>query len=197
MSDHKEKQKKPHGKAPEIIAGLLPGDYGVELFSVRETRKVFALSNGNNIPFANINRALRARIFELLLADPRAMEDLRHLEPDDALEEFAFCMYGQADGQADFAPDGTPGPAENFMCSANCRCLKWTSKSIAIHGTPLTPRQIEVAKMLATDLPDKAIADALNITQSTLNTHKANLFDIGAVKSRTGFAVVVINHNIA
>lgn len=53
----------------QIPAGLMIGDTSTELFGCRETKRVFALSNGQTIKFEELNPTKRALIFEKLLSD--------------------------------------------------------------------------------------------------------------------------------
>lgn len=182
-----------HNRPP---AGLLPGDFSVELFGVRETRKVFAMCNGSTIPFKHIPDDIRAIIFEQMLRDPIAMEDLRHLPHEEALEEYAFCRYGSIDSAADFTASGQTGEPENFVCGTNCRCLKWESKQITINGNALTPHEVRVVNMLASDRPDKQVAAELSIAPTTLDTHKNHIYKKAGVHSKAGLATVAINQNV-
>lgn len=180
----------------QIPAGLLVGDNSTELFACRSTKKVFALSNGKTIPFNELAPIKRALIFEKLLSDDKAMEDLKELNQNEAIEQFAFCVYGAADHEPDFDAEGNLQEADNFICSDNCKCLKWESKKITVDGKKLTPRQIEIVQLLASDLPDKAIADELGITESTLNTHKSQLFEKFNVASKPGLIKKAIEQKI-
>lgn len=179
-----------------LPAGMINGDLSTELFSERNTKKVFAISNGRTIPFEGINPKMRAQIFERLLDDEIAIEDLKHLDQKEAIEQYAFCVFGAADSDADFCSDGNLQQPDNFICSNNCFCLKWNSKKIKIDGKVLTVRQLEIAQHLATDLCDKQIADKLNICISTLDTHKKNLFEKCNVSSKTGLVIKLIEHKI-
>jgi DNA-binding NarL/FixJ family response regulator len=49
-----------------------------------------------------------------------------------------------------------------------------------------TSRELEILSLFASDLCDKQIADHLGITESTLNTHKKNLFEKFDVHSKSG-----------
>lgn len=53
-------------------------------------------------------------------------------------------------------------------------------------GLHLTPRQLRVVQLCASDLCDKQIADQLGITISTLNCHKHLLFEKLQVHSKSG-----------
>lgn len=180
----------------QIPAGLLLGDKSTELFGCRETKKVFALSNGKTISFNELNPEKRALIFEKLLSDDVAFEDLKHLSQNEAIEQFAFCVYGAADHEPDFCKDGSLKEADNFICSNNCKCLKWFSKNITVEGNKLTTRELEIVTLLASDKPDKQIADDLDISESTLNTHKKNLFEKFNVASKSGLITKAISNKI-
>ena len=180
----------------QIPAGLMIGDTSTELFECRETKLVFALSNGHTVKFEELHPTKRALIFEKLLSDEVAVQDLKDLPQAEAIERFAFCVYGAADHEPDFDCNGNLKQADNFICSNNCKCLKWESKNISIEGNKLTPREIEIVTLLASDQPDKQIADELGITESTLNTHKKHLFDKFHVLSKSGLITKAISYKI-
>ena len=115
----------------QIPAGLMIGDTSTELFGCRETKRVFALSNGHTVKFEELNPTKRALIFEKLLSDEVAIQDLKDLPQAEAIEHFAFCVYGAADHEPDFDCNGNLKQADNFICSNNCQCLKWESKNIS------------------------------------------------------------------
>ncbi len=60
----------------------------------------------------------------------------------------------------------------------------------------LTPRQLEVVKLCASDLCDKQIADQLGISISTLNSHKAASFEKLNVRSKSGLITEAIHSKI-
>lgn len=179
-----------------LPAGILAGDLSTEMFSDRSSKRVFAVSDGKTISFDKINPKMRAQIFERLLNDERALADLKHLTQSEAVEKYAFCVYGAADSNPDFSEDGVLQEADNFICSDNCICLNWSSKKITIDGEVLTPRQLQIVKLLATDLCDKQIADELGICVSTLDTHKKTLFEKCNVASKTGLVIKLIEQKI-
>lgn len=180
----------------QIPAGIMIGDKRTELFGCRETKRVFALSDGKTIPFQELNPIKRALIFEKLLSDEAAINDLKELPQSEAIEQFAFCIFGAADHEPDFCENGKLKEADNFICSNNCKCLKWNSKNISIDGNRLTPRELEIVTLLASDKPDKQIADELEITESTLNTHKKHLFEKFNVYSKSGLITKAITNKI-
>ena len=186
----------PQSQTKRLPAGLLPGDLSVELFGLRESRKVFAISNGNTIPFKKIPQEIKAIILERMLSDVIAKEDLSCLSHDEALEEYAFCLYGAADSAPDFTPEGKAGAPENFVCGVNCRCLQWQTKQVTINGNRLTPHEVRVINMLTSDRPDKQVAAELSIAPATLDTHKNNIYKKAGVQSKAGLATLAFNQHV-
>lgn len=180
----------------QIPAGMLLGDNRTEIFGDRITKQSFFITNGQTFRFDELASNKKAQIFEQLLNDDVAFEDLKHLPQEEATEKFAFCIYGAADHEADFNSEGKLNKADNFICSNNCNCLKWKSKSINIDGNPLTVREIQIVNLMASDLADKQIASKLKIAKSTLNTHKQNIFEKANVKSKSGLITKAINQKI-
>jgi DNA-binding CsgD family transcriptional regulator len=175
---------------------MLPEDSSSEIFGCKETKKLFLMSNGKVISFKEINPLKRAIIFSRLLEDKKAMDDLKDESLSEAVQSFAFCLWGSATDRADFCSKGNLNEPENFLCSKNCRCIDWESKSIVINGNRLTPQEVRVLQLLASDDPDKAIAHKLQITESTLNTHKTHLFDKTGAASKTGLVMVAMTNNL-
>ncbi|RZJ91325.1 MAG: LuxR family transcriptional regulator [Chryseobacterium sp.] len=179
-----------------LPAGVLPGDKSTELFGCRESKKVFGLSNGHTIPFQSLCPDKRAAIFQKMLGDDIAMADLKDLPHEAALEQFAFCVFGAADNEADFDCDGNLGKADNFICSDNCRCLAWRSKSITIDGQELTPRQVQIIQKMASDKPNKQIAGELGISESTLDTHARHIYEKFNVNSKAGMITKAVTQKV-
>ncbi|MES2813230.1 MAG: helix-turn-helix transcriptional regulator [Bacteroidota bacterium] len=180
----------------QLPAGLLVGDNRTELFGCRTTKKVFTISNGITKSFNELDPLKKAMIFEQMLDDDAAMEDLKNFPQEEAIEKFAFCVYGDANHEPDFCENGELQKADNFMCSDNCQCLKWQSKNITVDDKPITGRQLEIIKLLASDLCDKQIASQLSITESTLDTHKTKIFEKFQVHSKQGLITKAIAQKI-
>lgn len=180
----------------QLPAGLLVGDFRTEIFADRETKNIFLLSNGKTKPFTDLDSQKKSQIMENYLNDDIAVKDLSHLSEEDALKQYSFCLLGAADSNPDFDSDGNLTADDNFICSNNCQCLKWKSKNITINGIALSKRKIEIIQLLATDLPCKQIASQLCITESTLDTHKSQLFKLFGVQSTPGLIREAINQKI-
>jgi len=180
----------------QLPAGLLVGDKSTELIGCPDTKKVFFLSNGNTRPFAELDKPKKAKLFEKMLSDTPAMNDLKGLSFDKALESFSFCVFGAADASPDFDINGNLKTDDNFLCSNNCKCLKWESKNITVDGKKITPRQLEIIQLLATDLAYKQIADQLEISEATVDTHRSNIFKLFNVHSRAGIVTKAMAQKI-
>jgi DNA-binding CsgD family transcriptional regulator len=180
----------------QLPAGMLIGDFSTELFGCRESKEVFAISNGTTIPFEKIGSFKMNQILKRLAKDKVASKDLSHLSNEQAAKKYSFCVFGGADSNPDFCKSGELKESDNFLCSNNCKCLKWESKNITINGNSLTPRQIEIVQLLASDFADKQIADKLNITTSTLDSHKSKIFELADVCSKNGLIIKAIEEKI-
>jgi DNA-binding CsgD family transcriptional regulator len=179
-----------------IPAGMLQNDATTELFSDRVTKKLYAISKGITIPFNEIDNVKKALIFEKLLSDDVAMNDLKHLSQSEAIERYAYCMYGSLDSVPDFKANGELNDSDNFICGNDCTCIHWKTKKITVNGKTLTPHKLQILNFLASDFCDKQIADKLDIAQSTLNTHKAQLFETFEVYSKMGLIMKAIEFKI-
>jgi DNA-binding NarL/FixJ family response regulator len=63
--------------------------------------------------------------------------------------------------------------------------------------TPLTPREIEVLRLLAQGLDNAAIAEALVLTTRTVQNHVSNIYGKLGVTSRTEAALWAIRYGLA
>lgn len=178
----------------KLISGILPGDLRAEIFGDKRTRKIFFIKNGQTKE--GLRDELREKLLELLLLDKIAMKDLSSLPLTEAIDEYAFCCYGAIDSVTDVDVEGNIGSVENFSCSTSCRCEKWESKKIAYKDSYITQREMQVLRMLATDYPDKQVADVLKISRSTLDSHKTHLYKKFNVHSKNGLISKAIKNKI-
>jgi DNA-binding CsgD family transcriptional regulator len=111
------------------------------------------------------------------------------------VELYAYYMWGDLDSTPDIK-DGKLSASENFRDVRNCPSLLWNSKNINIGDHILTPRQLVIVDLIGSNLPDKAIADALGITQKTLDFHKAKLFKAVGVTTKMDLLKLSIKYKI-
>ncbi len=66
----------------------------------------------------------------------------------------------------------------------------------SVADEPLTEREIEVLKLITQELSTAEIADKLNITVKTIETHRRNLYKKLKVKNVVGLAIYAVKNNI-
>lgn len=179
-----------------VPAGALPSDNSIELFTDRETKRLYFMQCGVTKPFRELPPHYKMQIMAQLLSDVKAMQDLRVLPVSEALEAYAFCLYGAMDSTPDFCKEGKLAANENFMCSDNCRCVSWHTKTINYNGRAITGREIEVIRELRHDRKDLLTAYELGMAVPTLVTHKKHLFDKFDVHSTTALITKAIASKI-
>lgn len=160
------------------IAGLMPYDSNIEFVGIRKTKQVLWLQNGSNHYFSDLPIEHYNLLKTSYLKDYKARRFLEavsdHLPRQ--VELYTYYMYGEVDGTPDIA-NGVLSPSENFRDTRNCPSLLWNSKNINIGSHILTARQLVIIDcILIQNLPDKAIASVLGVSQKTLDFHKSNLF---------------------
>jgi two-component system, NarL family, nitrate/nitrite response regulator NarL len=63
-------------------------------------------------------------------------------------------------------------------------------------GEPLTPRELEVLQLVAHELPNKLIADRLNISERTVETHRRNIFQKTGTQTVVGLLKFALAHKL-
>ncbi|MFY7672726.1 response regulator [Tenacibaculum sp. MEBiC06402] len=66
----------------------------------------------------------------------------------------------------------------------------------SVSDEPLTEREVEVLKLITQELSTAEIADKLNITVKTIETHRRNLYKKLKVKNVVGLAIYAVKNNI-
>jgi DNA-binding CsgD family transcriptional regulator len=124
-------------------------------------------------------------------AHERRMRAARPIEPAfRAAHEARIAVARRALGEEAFATAYTAGraltqgqvEAEALSVTVSPDATPATG---ATHG-PLSPRELEVARLLAAGFSDRAIAEALFIGERTVNTHVARIFAKLGVRNRAG-----------
>ena len=197
MNNNQCKSTKTNTTHQRIVAGVLPSDNNIEFVGVTETKQVLWLQNGNNHYFTD----LPAKYVELLRKEyknnPLAHEYLSKVTPNPSrqLELFTFYMYGALDTTPDIK-DGVLSPSENFRSSKNCPSLRWENKNITIGDHILSARELFITDMFASNAPDKAIAVALEISDSYFNDVKKKLYKKAGVNTKTGYVIKAMQEQI-
>lgn len=181
----------------KIPAGIMPGDAATEFFGDRRTKKVFFMHNGRTLPFGKISQALKNRLLNQLMQDEVASKDLAHLPVSDALERYAYCLYGTLDHVPDVSKTGMLNGSDNFICGIpGCNCMNWRSKSIQYKGHVIKGKQLQVLLAYRKGHDDYNVADDLGMAMPTLNGHKKKLFELFGVYSKTELVIAAIEAKI-
>jgi DNA-binding CsgD family transcriptional regulator len=179
------------------IAGLNPSDSNIEFVGVRDSKTVFWLQNGSNHYFIDLPWKFYTLLKNAYKADVNAVSYLCRITRDITrqVELYTYYMYGEVNDTPDIE-NGKLAKSENFRDQQDCPSLLWNSKDITIGDHVLTPRQILIIDLIGTDLPDKAIADAMSISTKTLDFHKSNLFRAVGVQTKVALIKIAIQHKV-
>ena len=179
------------------VAGLMPGDSNIEFVGVHNTQKVLWLRNGHTLEFKYLPKWAYRICQQQYLNDNAAIEQLSrlHVNEERQVELYIYHMYGDLDTTADIL-NGALTPSENFRHSKNDPSLNWDHKWITLGDAILTPRDLKIIDLIIADMPDKAIALELGISQSTLDFHKRNLYTRANVCSKTALIIKALNQKI-
>ncbi|WP_281980490.1 helix-turn-helix transcriptional regulator [Tenacibaculum mesophilum] len=179
------------------VAGVLPGDHNIEFFGVRKTKQVLWIQNGSTRYFKDLPLEFYNLLKEAYLTDEAAVSFLQKVttKENTQVELYTYYMYGDLDCTPDIV-NGKLGESENFRDKRNCPSLLWNTKNININNVVLTPRQLMIIDLVGQNLPDKAIAAALDISIKTFDFHKKKLFNLLRVDSKMDLLKLSIKHKI-
>jgi DNA-binding CsgD family transcriptional regulator len=184
-------------KPDRQIAGLFPSDNSIEFVGNRSNKTTMWLQNGSIHYFADLPADAYELVKNAYLKSHKAKSFLQEVSDHlpRQVELYAYYMWGDLDSTPDIK-DGKLSASENFRDVRNCPSLLWNSKNINIGDHILTPRQLVIVDLIGSNLPDKAIADALGITQKTLDFHKAKLFKAVGVTTKMDLLKLSIKYKI-
>lgn len=179
-----------------IQAGV--ADRGLEIFNQRD--KTLATYRGKTYHF----QALPDHVLNLIRMDlsinERAKKALDQWGYDDdlpRLEKYASCRFGGIDmfpdvnSCGDLTPDHHDCPSRSTCPFNGHICVK-----PAGDNGEISPREMEVLKLIAMDFREKEIAEKLDITQAGVAKHRKSLFNKIGVQSSIGLTHWAISKNI-
>lgn len=179
-----------------LPAGLM--DSNIEFFV--EGTEIYALMKGRVIKFDEFP----AEIIDVLNTDiekhPEALKALIELdlvEPKTMLRQYIRCRFGGFDGEADIE-NGQLKHTEYWDCGLRGVC-KYEGKlcpAIKVDNGYLTKREIEVLKCIAEGMLDKQIAEALNISITTVPTFTKQIREKGGFNRKADMVKFAINKNL-
>ncbi len=112
------------------------------------------------------------------------------------LMKYGLCRYGGFDNKADIS--GNVHTTEYYDCGERGRCPVEGKlcKHVQAKNGCLTPREIDVIKLIAQDLADKQIADRLGISVNTANQHRVNINKKIGCNSKVGICRFAVEKRI-
>lgn len=158
------------------------------------------LSEGKAAPFIQIPEKTKAVLVEEMLSQPEIMAaffTVGVFRQWDQLYTYTKCMYGGFDNSPDITENGLATP-DNHSCNCNNNCClsQVVKNNLPVANGHLTPREIELVKLLALNYPGKQIASKMGISENTVNKHKQNIFFKTGLTSNVELAVWATNSNL-
>ena len=162
---------------------------------------VYALYKGCCIVFSEWPEELLVLLEEDMAKHPLAIQALIDLGVEDRLAmlwQYARCRFGSFDGRPDIDEAGNLQHTEYWDCGFRGECPHEGKlcSSIKVANGILTPREIDVIRLVADDLMNKEIADRLFISEKTVPVHLQNILRKIAGKRKGDIIKFAINHNI-
>lgn len=173
----------------KIPAGL--SDPNMEIFAFEG--ELHFIKNGRNHSIDQLDVSDLAVFRHLLDNDSKALnciEEMGIIDPILQIRQYLFCNFGSFDERADLTPDGVT-IKEYWDCGKRGSCPfegKLCSLPCGMFGQ-LTPREIDVIKLIGQDLPDKIIADRLGISFYTVCVHRLNIERKLDVHTKVGIVI--------
>lgn len=178
-----------------IPAGII--DNNVEFFA--HNNALYSLQNGQRRQFPNMPEEHLQFLETQFCKDVIGRATVQHLLVDDQLRIYSICRFGGCND----IPDNTDGECtddkEYFNCGfrGSCKYEGIRCKEVAAVGGVISPRQLEIMKLVSIGLYNKEIADRLSISENTVANHLANIFDKIGDRSRVTISNFIKERGIA
>ena len=178
--------------APEF---LIPGINAIEFFVIND--ELFYITNGIQKKvnsYSDIPKNVSEKIEEILIKNNQMFEGLILLAGnniDNIIFQFIKCRLSGNDHYSDIINGEL---TEEFIeCSKRGSCI--AEKSVCrFHG--LTPKEIEVIKLIAAGFADKQIADQLGMSEQTIPVHRKHIHYKLKTESKPQITAFALKHNI-
>lgn len=182
--------KMPGGLSSHFIGYEIGIDSG-NPFIVQDDSKVFF--KDWPIDLLNILR-------EEIEKDPRIesiMIGLGLINPIDQLRMFAACRFGGSfDDVADVDQNNNFAPEFPHCLNVDCKGRNIICKIPSGKFGELTPRELDIVRLVGEDLADKQIADRLGISPNTVAIHRTNIERKLGCASKVGIALWGVQNRI-
>lgn len=167
-----------------ILAGLI--DNHIEIFEHED--KSLAIYNGKRVSFFELPKEFVAAIWNEIESEEgviEALESQGFLTKEQQLEKVSICRYGNLDNTPDITQTYELSH-EFYDCKVRDTCPMQgiVCKSVKYNGHVLTPFELKMISLLATEDTLPVIAEKLSVCANTLDTRKKYLFEKFEVLSR-------------
>lgn len=92
------------------------------------------------------------------------------------IRQYIICRFGNFDDRADLTPEGIT-ITEYYNCGQHgtCEYEGILCQLVPAPGGKISTRELQIIQYIARDLPNKMIADDLDISVNTVSSHIANI----------------------
>ena len=180
----------------KLPAGLT--DKGVEFFVDHD--KIKATYDGKIVFLSELPEEILEHIRSYMLTKPlalKALNEMNIINDMPMIEQFIKCNFGGYDFTPDISTDKEI-KSEYWDCGKRGYC-NYEGKlcgGIKVVNGVLSQREIDVIKLISKGKLDKEIADELNISISTVSSHKQNIQEKTGLQTKTEIAVFAIHKNL-
>ncbi len=183
-------------KQTHAPAGALDADY--EFFE--ENGEVYFMHNRYTHEFSDLDISEAAFLRDDLEQHPKAlkaMESIGIVNPMAQIKQWAICNFGNFDNKADITSDGVI-IHEHVNCPQRgiCKFEGTICLPLMVENGTLTPREIQIIKLVARDLLDKQISFMLDISTSTMAGHRTHIEQKIGCHSKAGITAYAYQNNL-
>ena len=125
-----------------------------------------------------------------------SLDQLGIIDDKERLHKFSICRFGGFDDKADITNSNHTNEYYDCGFRGKCPVEGKLCRHVSTANGYLTPREIDVIKLIASDLADKQIADKLNISINTANQHRVNIQKKIGCSSKVGICRFAIEKRI-
>ncbi len=186
----------PQSNTNTLYPGM--GCEAVEFYE--QNGKLNVLHNKKMIPFTEVPFAVIQILKETIDANIEVKLALHEMHPHSQiqrLEQFAKCRFGGLDFEADIM-DNVLQDGEYWPCPLRGKC---TAEGILcklpnINGVRLTNSEIDLLKLISSELTNEVIAEKLGYKMGTFHQVKKNLYKKLNIQTKQGGAKIAQRLNI-
>jgi DNA-binding CsgD family transcriptional regulator len=182
----------------QLPAGLL--DENIEFF-VCDKLQAYKLKSGRVITADQFDEPVLQLIDNYLVAHPvkqTCLDEMGITVRTERINQTIVCNWGGFDHQADVV-GGVLQATEHWACPKRGNC-PWEGRfcdSLQLaNGQHLTRREVEIIKYVALGYRDKEIAALLDMSVTTVTTHRRNIRDKGGLEGAADFTRFAITKNL-